>query len=151
VYRFASLLLVFLVPACSRQVIDPAVAGVFDLRSRDGSLLPAPMPAVLDGRSCTNEMLSAALTIEPTGTWSESMVVQHRCSGAGAEILGPVASRYSGRFELSRTDPRLIVFTSDELEEGNGQTAVIDGTELRLTFTEGGSKKTHAFIYRRRT
>jgi hypothetical protein len=80
------------------------------------------------------------------------MIVQHRCSGAGREILGPVASRYSGKFKLSPDDPRLIIFTSDELEgEGNSQTAVVDGAELRLTFTEGGTKKTHVFRYRRRT
>jgi hypothetical protein len=152
VHRFAFLLLVMLAGACSREVIDPSVAGVFDLQSRDGSPLPAPIPTVFDGRECANEMLSATLTIESNGSWSESMLVQHRCSGSGAEILGPTASRYSGIFSPSHDDPRLIVFTSDELkDEGNSQTAVIDGSELRLTFTDGGTMKAHSFVYRRRT
>jgi hypothetical protein len=149
--RIAALLLIAFSTACSRQVLEPSVAGVFDLQSRDGNLLPAPMPTVFDGRECLNEMLSAALTIEPTGVWAESIRVQHRCSGSGAEIIGPTSSQYSGRFDLSCDVPQLLVFTSDELKgEGHTQTAVIDGNELRLTFTEGGSKKAHAFIYRRR-
>jgi hypothetical protein len=152
VNRFASALLACFIAACSRQVIDPAVAGVFDLHSRDGSLLPAPIPTSFDGRTCENEMLSATLTIEPSGHWSEAMLVQHRCSGAGAEVLGPVTSRYAGKFKLSRENSRQIVFTSNELEdEGNSQAAVIAGNELLLTFTESSTMKTHVFVYRRRT
>jgi hypothetical protein len=96
-------------------------------------------------------MLSATLTIEPDGSWSEAMLVQHRCSGPGVEILGPVASRYSGHFKPSRDDARKIVFNSDELDaEGHSQAAVIDGDDLLLTFTESGTMKTHVFVYRRR-
>ena len=149
--RFAALLLLSLSTGCSREMIDPSLVGVFDLQSRDGASLPAPMPTVFDGRDCLNEMLSASMTIESNGSWKESMLVQHRCSGSGAEIIGPVASQYSGEVHLSGDAPRVLVFTSDELQnEGNAQTASIEGSELRLTFTEGGSKKAHAFIYQRR-
>jgi hypothetical protein len=149
--RFAALILIALATGCSHKVIDPAVAGVFDLQSRNGSLLPAPLPTVFDGRECQNELLSATLTIEPTGSWTESMLVQHRCAGAGVPIIGPKASQYSGRFNLSPDGPRVLVFTSEELErEGSSQTVVIDGNELRLTFLEGRSNKAHTFIYRRR-
>ena len=150
-HRFSTLLLVALLAACSRDVIDASVAGIFDLHSRDGNLLPAPIPTVFDGRECSNEMLSAVLTIDPDGSWSESMLVQHRCSGSGAQIIGPNAAQYFGKFKASRDDPRRIVFTSDELEdEGNSQAAVIDGDELRLTFTVGSTRDTHVFVYRRR-
>jgi hypothetical protein len=150
-HRVAVLLIAALSIGCSRQVIDISAAGVFDLHSRDGSLLPAPMPTVFDGRECVNEMLSAAMTIEPDGEWSETMVVQHRCGGPGAEIIGPEASEYSGKFKLSRDDPRRFELTSDQLKaEGNRQVAVIDGNELRLTFTVGSTMKAHVFVYRRR-
>jgi hypothetical protein len=149
--RCAALLLISLLTGCSREVLNPTIAGVFDLQSRDGNLLPAPMATVFNGRECTNEMLSAALTIEPTGSWTEAMLVQHRCAGSGEEIIGPNASKYSGRYSLSTEDPSMLVFTSDELkDEGHSQTAVIDGNELRLTFSEAGSKIAHTFIYRRR-
>lgn len=149
--RIAALLLVALSTGCSRGVVDPTVAGTFELQSRDGRLLPAPMSTVFDGRECSNELLSATLVIGPTGKWTESMLVQHRCSGPGAESLGPNLSQYSGSFYLRGENPQVLVFTSHELEsEGSIQTAVIDGDELRLTFIEGGSKASHAFIYRRR-
>jgi hypothetical protein len=150
-HRVAPLLIVALSIGCSRQKIDTSIAGVFDLHSRDGSLLPAPMPTVFDGRECVNEMLSAAMTIKPNGEWSESMIVQHRCVGPGAEIIGPKASEYFGKFKLIGDNPQRLELTSDELEdEGNGQVAVIDGNELRLTFTVGGAMKSHLFVYRRR-
>lgn len=52
----ATQILAIAVSACSRNEIDPAFVGRFELESRDGRALPAVLQFTQDWQQCTNEM-----------------------------------------------------------------------------------------------
>jgi hypothetical protein len=85
--RFAALLAVLLVAACTNEIdtsIRPgAVVGSYSMRSYGGETLPT---TITDDQGNTMELVSGELVISPDRSWSESRVYQITDGGVAQQI-----------------------------------------------------------------
>jgi hypothetical protein len=148
--RAMSLTFALALSSCSRNEIDPAFVGTFELISRDGRPLPAVLQFTQDSQKCTNEMLNATLTIWRNGKWTESYRARRQC-GLGGSALDEINEREEhGSASHPFNDRGMLVLTSVEAEnEGFEQTATVERDELRMHSAVPAAGIDIKFVYRR--
>ncbi len=146
----ATLIFTLAISACSRNEIDPAFVGRFELETRDGRQLPAVLNFTEDGQQCTNEMFSSTLTVERNGDWTESYRVRRRCGPDGASLDELNERQEKGSSSHSGSNRSVLVFTSPEAEsDGFDQSATVEGDELHMRSAVPASGIDLKFVYRR--
>ena len=144
------LLVLIFVYACSQQTVDASFVGTFQLVTRDGEALPAPIVIDMNGNQCTHQVLSTVLTIDTGGTWTETVRAQVLCEAKAVWSPEPFERTGGGNVAMVGSDKGAIQLLSQELDEMDGtQVASMHGEELHMTYENVRTGKRMMFVYRR--
>lgn len=147
--RQVFLLVAILGVGCSKGTVHPEFVGEFEVVTRDGRPLPAPLPSSIGREPCVHDLLFGRLTIRSNGTWTETLAYRHRCGVDGADVRDPKTNEHSGTTN-AHEKPHRISFTSAEMKDsGIRQEAVLKGSELFMTVTNEINGGVIPFTYRR--
>jgi len=143
--RLTTTLGALLLFGCQSTGLPPEFVGTFELLTRNGNPLPAPIPVTIDSQECLNDLLSGTLTIKADSTWTESLSFRHRCGPELAEVAPPVQVDESGTVRFLGDEGRLVLVDGT----GNEHILTVAGDQLHLFTPTPGAGHIFEFTYRR--